>query len=108
MANDENFPLYMQEIKQVYEQKNKIAIIFDATEAVFPALKYQKMQGTWLKENEALMQQYCLGTAYVIPKTIIRTVLKTIFTFQKQPVPFTVCKTLEEAQIWVDNQIKTN
>ena len=107
-ANDDNFPFYMQQVKAVYEQQKKVAILFDASNAVMPALKYQKMQGDWLKENEQLMKDYCLGTAYIIPNLIIRNVLKAIFTFQKQPVDYLVCKTLNEAQIWTNEKLKNN
>jgi hypothetical protein len=104
-ANDDNFPFYMQEVKDVYEQKQNVAIIFDATNAVLPAIKYQKMQAEWLKENEQLMKDYCLGTVYIIPNLIIRNVLKTIFTFQSQPVPYLVCKSKNVAEVWVNEQI---
>ncbi len=103
-ANDDNFPFYMQEVKSVYEQQKKVVIIFDASNAVMPALKYQKMQGDWLKENEQLMKNYCLGTAYIIPNLIIRNILKAIFTFQKQPVDYLVCKNIYEAITWVKEQ----
>ncbi len=107
-ANDDNFPFYMQEVKDVYEQQKKVVIIFDASNAVMPALKYQKIQADWLKENEQLMKDYCLGTAYIIPNLIIRNVLKTIFTFQKQPVEYLICKNSEDANVWVNEKLATN
>ena len=107
-ANDDNFPFYMQEVKAVYEQQKKIVIVFDASNSVMPALKYQKMQGDWLKENEQLMKDYCLGTAYIIPNLIIRNVLKAIFTFQKQPVDYIVCKNNDDANTWVNSQLQNN
>jgi hypothetical protein len=107
-ANDDNFPFYMQEVKAVYKQQQKVVIIFDASNAVMPALKYQKMQGDWLKENEQLMKDYCLGTAYIIPNLIIRNVLKAIFTLQKQPVEYLVCKSIDEANTWISNQLMNN
>ena len=107
-GNDDNFPFYMQEVKAVYEQQNKVVIMFDATNAVIPALKYQKMQGDWLKENEQLMKDYCLGTAYIIPNLIIRNVLKAIFRFQKQPVAYFVCKTMNDAEFWTKEQLKND
>jgi hypothetical protein len=107
-ANDDNFPLYMNEVKAVYEQQQKVVIIFDASNAVMPALKYQKMQGDWLKENEQLMKDYCLGTAYIIPNLIIRNVLKAIFTIQKQPVEYLVCKNDDDANSWVNSQLQNN
>ena len=104
-ANDENFPFYMQEVKDVYEKKNKVVIIFDASNAVMPAMKYQKMQGDWLKNNDQLMKDYCLGTAYIIPNIIIRNVLKAIFTFQKQPVPYIISQNNDDANNWVKEKL---
>ncbi len=105
-ATDENFSLFLDEVKQSYDYKNKIALIFDATNAVVPAFKYQKMQATWLKENEQMMIDYCAGTAYIIPNIVIRGVLKAIFTLQKQPAPYLVCSNATEAQNWVQKQLE--
>jgi hypothetical protein len=105
-ASAENFPVYLDELKQNYARKESIVIIFDASKAVFPGITYQKMQAKWLKDNEQLMKDFCKGTAYVIPKLIIRKVLSAIFAFQKQPVPYKVCSNLEEALDWAKNQMK--
>jgi hypothetical protein len=107
-ANDYNFSEYLEELKKVYSRHEELAIIFDASKAVFPGLKYQKMQGDWLKENEQIMKKYCSGTAYVITNNIIRGVLKTIFKFQKQPVPYHICRTTDDAEDWVNQQISGN
>ena len=105
-ANAENFTAYLDELKKIYESKAPLAIVFDATKAVFPGISYQKMQAQWLKDNEQLMRSYCKGTAYVIPNPIIRNVLTAIFTFQKQPVPYKVCSSATEALAWVKNQME--
>jgi cAMP phosphodiesterase len=104
-ATQENFPDYLQKLKDNYNSRESIAIIFDATKAVLPGITYQKMQAKWLKENEQLMKDYCIGTAYVIPNRIIRNVLSAIFAFQKQPVEYLVCKDLMEAEAWVRGQL---
>ena len=104
-ATDENFTLYLDELKAIYNKQNKIAIIFDASKAIIPGINYQKLQAKWLKDNEELMVNYCLGTAYVIPSLIIRNVLKAIFTFQKQPVDYSVCKNEKEAIEWVNKKL---
>lgn len=106
VANDENFPLYLDEVTQIYDRREKVGIIFDATKAVFPGLKYQKMQAQWLEQNTDKMTNFCVGTAYIIPNVVIRNVLKAIFTLQKQPVPFVVCKEAKEADLWLDAQLK--
>lgn len=105
-ANDTNFALYLKELKEIYTEKEKIGIVFDARKAIIPGIAFQKMQATWLKENNQLMKDYCVGTAYVISNTIIRNVLKAIFAFQEQPVPYLVCSTLEEAEKWIENQFE--
>ena len=104
-ATDENFSRYLDELKQIYIQEKKIAIIFDASKAVIPGIKYQKLQAKWLKDNKDLMVSYCAGTAYIIPGLIIRNVLKAIFTFQKQPVDHNVCKNEAEAIEWVNKKL---
>ena len=107
-ANHENFSQYLTELKEVYSAEENLAIIFDAKNAVLPGVAFQKMQADWLKENDQLMKEYCVGTAYVISNVIIRNVLKAIFKFQKQPVPYFVCSSLKEADNWVNNQFKLN
>lgn len=104
-ADGENFPVYLEEVKQNYASEQPIAIIFDATKASLPGITYQKMQAQWLKDNEQLMKDFCRGTAYVIPNRIIRNVLGAIFAFQKQPVPYVICSTYEEAEKWSRNQL---
>jgi hypothetical protein len=104
-ANDENFMQYLFELEQIYKQQKKLAIIFDASKAVIPGVSYQKMQAKWLKDNKKLMTNYCAGTAYVIPSLLIRNVLKAIFTFQKQPVDYTICKNETEAIDWVNKKL---
>ncbi|NBC24901.1 MAG: STAS/SEC14 domain-containing protein [Bacteroidetes bacterium] len=107
-ATDENFPLYLKEVEASYDRENRIGILFDATQAPFPGLKYQKMQAQWLKDHKSLMQNYCAGTAYVIPNLVIRNVLKAIFALQKQPVPYTVCANMEEAEEWLKTQLQAS
>lgn len=104
-AQADNFPLYLEEVRQSYDGKNALAIIFDASKAVFPGIAYQKMQATWLKENQQLMKDFCKGTAYIIPNLIIRNVLQAIFAFQTQPAPYLVCSNYQEAEDWVKKQL---
>ncbi len=106
-AQEDNFPLYLEEVMQSYDGKTTLAIIFDASKAVFPGIAYQKMQAKWLKENQQLMKNFCKGTAYIIPNIIIRNVLQAIFAFQTQPAPYLVCSSYQEAESWVKKQLNT-
>lgn len=101
-STDQNFQTYLTQTKECYRFGKTLAIIFDASEAVIPSFSHQKMQANWLKENKSLMQNYCAATAYIIPKAAIRAILKAIFSFQKQPVPYQIFQNEEEAEAWVN------
>jgi hypothetical protein len=105
-ADDQNFQQYLDDVRALYDREERLALVFDARHASLPALKYQKMQAQWLKKNEALMQSYCAGTAYIIKNPIIRSVLRAIFSFQQQPVPYAVLGSREEAEAWVEERIQ--
>ena len=96
-ATKDNFPCYLDELTSIYDERKKVVIIFDATNAVVPAVKYQKLQAYWLKKNRELMLNYCLGTVYIVPNILIRFVLKAIFTFQRQPIDYVIYSNAEEA-----------
>lgn len=104
-STDENFQAYLDETKACYADQKKLAMIFDASNASLPSLRHQKMQAAWLDENTTLMEDYCCGTAYVISNLAVRAILKMIFSFQKQPVPYKICEKQEEAEEWVKLQL---
>ncbi|UJP64343.1 STAS/SEC14 domain-containing protein [Mongoliitalea daihaiensis] len=102
-STDENFQAYLQGTKDCYRNQEKLGIIFDASNASIPSLKHQQMQAAWLKENKNLMELYCVGTAYVIPSAAIRAILRVIFSFQKQPVPYEIFESTKEAKNWLES-----
>ncbi|MGY6560373.1 MAG: STAS/SEC14 domain-containing protein [Nitritalea sp.] len=101
----ENFENYLQETLALYAEKQPLCLLFDASQASIPGTALQKMQADWLKTHEDLMQRYCRGTAYVIRNTLVRTVLKAIFALQRQPVPYALFKTNEEALTWCEQRM---
>lgn len=101
-STDQNFQTYLDQTKACYRHGKPLVIIFDASRASIPSLSHQKMQANWLKENEELMKIFCVGTAYVIPNAAIRAILKMIFSFQKQPVPYQIFEREVEAEAWVN------
>jgi hypothetical protein len=100
-STDENFNQYLADLEKCYDDRQKISIIFDASQAVIPKSSHQKKQALWISQHWKLIQTYCIGTAYVIPNAAIRAVLKMIFSFQNQPVPYKIFSNLEEAEAWI-------
>jgi len=104
-STDQNFQAYLDQNKACYRNGGPLILIFDASKASTPSITHQKMQANWLKENDSLMKTHCLGTAYIIPNAAIRGILKMIFSFQKQPVPYQIVKTETEAVEWVEGML---
>lgn len=102
---EENFKLYLQELGNNYERKEKFALVFELTNAPLPNVKYQLKQAAWMKENKHLIKKYCYGVAYVIPGAVMRNVLKFIFSVQQNPVQFKVFSTFEEGEAWATGLI---
>lgn len=104
-STDENFQAYLEDTKACYRFEKRLVIVFDASNATIPSFSHQKMQADWLKENTALMQQFCAGTAYIIPNAAVRTILKLIFSLQKQPVPYQVFDSEQASEAWINSLI---
>lgn len=102
-STDENFKEYLEELSDLYTKNAAFSLIFDATNASLPGFRHQKMQADWLKKMEDMMKEYCLKTAYIIPNSVVRTILKSIFKLQKQPVPYKVVRDMKEAMIFVND-----
>ncbi len=103
--NDDSFMAYLDGLKANYDRRENIVLLFDASNAGLPTLKYQKQQANWMKENDELIKKYCAGIAYVVPQIVIRGALKMILKFYNNPVPFQVFESLEEGEAWLKDQL---
>ncbi|MEM6273131.1 MAG: STAS/SEC14 domain-containing protein [Bacteroidota bacterium] len=105
-ATDENFAAYLDQLKENYRPRERFALVFDARKAKLPSFAYQRKQADWVKVNEALIAEYCVGTAYVIPGSLIRGILKAIFRLQKQPCPYVILGSPEEGNAWCQERLR--
>lgn len=101
----ENFEVYLDGLLANYKRKEAFALVFDASDAPPPNLKYQQKQASWMKAHKALIQQYCKGVAYALPGIFLRNILKLIFKIQKNPVPFKVFASKEVGIAWAKAQL---
>lgn len=101
-ADDENFAVYLEGLRANYDAEKPFALIFDASDAASPSIKYQQRQAQWMKEHQTLIQTYCLGIAYVVPNVLLRGILKMIFSIQKSSVPFKVFGSMEQGLAWAE------
>ncbi|MFT6965255.1 MAG: hypothetical protein ACJAT1_000460 [Marivirga sp.] len=104
-ANRITFQQYLDDLELCYMEKTPMVMLFDATKAKVPSLYLQKKQSDWMLIHWKMIRTYCLGTAYVIDRWAIRVVLRIIFYFTNQPVPFNVFDNEEKAIRWL-NRLK--
>lgn len=104
-ADEDNFSDYLSSLEQPYLRASPFVYLFDARQAAFPSLHYQRQQAEWLNSHAQLMKAYCKGTAYLIRQPLLRIALKGIFAIQSQPVPYVVTGTEAEALSWAAAQL---
>ena len=102
---EDTFAAYLDELAAMYEERRLFGLVFDATQASTTGIKYQRQQADWLRTYTPLIQQYCAGTAYIISNPLIRTVLKGIFSFQKQPAPYFITPHFDDGLGWARVQV---
>lgn len=103
-STDDNFRNYLNRIRNIYHKQMRFVLIFDATNASIPGVKHQLMQASWLKENNELIERYCLGTVYIISNVLVRGILRSIFALQKQPCPYIVVEKRGDASVFVEEK----
>lgn len=103
--SEENFQAYLDHITKIYHREEPFIVVVDASQAVLPALKYQRQQAQWMADHLELIESYCRGTAYIIPNDIMRTLLKAIFAIQQQSVPYEIFATLEGGMAWAKSRL---
>ncbi len=104
-STDENLQQYFADLESSYDDRQSLALIFVASQATIPSLSHQKKQALWISQHWKTIQTYCKGTAYIIPNFAIRAVLKMIFSFQNQPVPYKIFSRIVDAESWVKEHL---
>jgi len=102
---DDAFEDYLSDLEALYDEEEPFALIFDARTASYLPSRYRQWQADWISDNEAMIEQYLAGTAYVIPTAVLRGVLRAVFALQDQPSPYTIVGSMDEARSWVEEQL---
>jgi hypothetical protein len=81
------------------EHRRTITIVDLAQADQAPAVQRQ-MQASWIAENEALLREVSLGTAFVVPSALVRGALTAIFWLKRPPHEHALFATFDEAVDW--------
>jgi hypothetical protein len=59
----------------------------------------------WAEDNAEALRARCRGAAYVMPSPLLRFITMTLFLVVPLPMPYAVCKDLDEAMAWAKKQL---
>jgi hypothetical protein len=99
LLDDEAFEAYLQRLQEVRSRGPNVAVL-DATHAGYLPASQRRRQAEWLREHAGMMRDNSLGTAFVIPSTLIRGVLTAILWIVPMPGPHVVVETHEQGEEW--------
>ncbi|MBX2840160.1 MAG: hypothetical protein KTR26_00200 [Flammeovirgaceae bacterium] len=101
----DQFENYLIELKNsVISSDQKVFIILDATYTFFLPFELRKKQAQWIKENKDLIIEKVLCTISIIPNSIQRTVLYSIYAIQKPYSPYKIFKDLKQGMEYISSQ----
>ncbi|WP_027004036.1 hypothetical protein [Hugenholtzia roseola] len=103
---EEEFDQYLKQLAEIFEKKKPFVRILDASKVKYLASNLRIKQGKWIKEHNELLKTYSLGTAYVIPSTMLQFLLKAIWLVSDQTNEKKVFSTLQDAKLWAEGQLK--
>lgn len=63
-------------------------------------------QKQWATHYREKLKAWCLGSAFVITSPVLRFVTMTVLLVAPLPMPYSVCKDLDEAMGWAEKRAK--
>lgn len=106
-STDAEFEAYLAAMLRLgIDRKEKTVTIFDSRVDTTSTAKQRKMQADWLATHREALKRYSLGSAFVIPSTLLRGALTAILWLQPLHAPYVVVSTLEEAETWVAARLR--
>ena len=97
---DDDFEAYLARMSGLLARRSKNVTLLDARAADSPSARQRAKQADWLKANRETLQQYSLGTVFVISSAMVRGALTAILWMSPMPAGHTVVGTLEEGEHW--------
>ena len=95
---EEQFEEYLKEMDAIYKNNSGFVIIFDGSKAKYLSSKLRIRQGKWMKDNNALIKEKCMGHIYMITSKLTSFLLKAIFVVQSPPIQHAVVSNMDDAR----------
>ncbi|MBE2250106.1 MAG: hypothetical protein IAE78_11200 [Myxococcus sp.] len=104
--SDEALDEYLREATALLEARGPYVAIMDASRigGVSASMRARIVQ--WQREHRALVNEKCLGVVYVLSSPLLRFVTMTILLVTGLEVPYQVCATRAEAEVWARRRLR--
>lgn len=81
-------------------RKQRHVAIFDSTKLTTFAMPDRDRIVKWMKDNDAALRAYSVGTGVVLSSAALRFVISTVLLVYAPPMPIKVYASVDEARAW--------
>ena len=102
---DEQLTSYLSAHLRVLQRRERIAAVFDLTQAGAGSAHQRKHIAAWLREHLDLIKNFTLGTSLAITSPLVRGAFTAILWLQPLPNPHHVATTVADAERWAIDRL---
>lgn len=97
---------YLEAVMERLHRREPYVCLLDASRSQALSPEQRHRQALWLKQHEALLRQYCMGSAFVVSSAAVRLSLNVIFALRPLVMPHVVVASREAAAAWAADRLE--
>lgn len=97
---------YLHALTERLRRREPYVCLLDASRSGALSPEQRHRHALWLKHHEALLRQYCMGSAFVVTSAVVRLSLNVIFALRPLVMPHVVATTREAAVAWAADRLE--
>lgn len=104
MTNEE-CDAYLARLTELATKRQRWAAVLDCTEQATLNREQKQKVGAFFKTNQAVLNKYCAGMAWVFSMVIQRFIMSSIMLAQKLPFPYKMAALKQQGLSWCSEQL---
>jgi hypothetical protein len=98
VENDQEVVHFLKQIETILLKQRSFFVLYDASKIDHVSIDHMGQMAQFLKDHEALGDQWTKGCAIVLSNTIVLNLVKTMLFFKESPFPMKTFATTKEAK----------
>ncbi len=103
---DKQFEEYLVRSTYYVERGEKYVTISDMGQAGLPSAAQRHMQAEWIRQHEAALREWVLGSANLLTSAPIRLAVSLIFYLKPLPMPYAAVADMDSAVRFVTARLE--